>query len=163
MSYQFKKRGMSIQSFEISRPRANYGNTNLNLDIKSNLEDLKPGNDIFFSSHVIEHVPSIPDMINASKKLLSTGGFFIAECPNGSEEFRKKNSNFSKAWGLVHPSYLSEDFYQWIFKECPYLILTSPYDLNQIKKWDQVSQVTHETSGDQLLVIAKLNTRLSSI
>ncbi len=164
MSYQFKKLGMSVQSFEISRPRANYGNTNLNLDIKSNPEELKSGNDIFFSSHVIEHVPSIPDMVNISKRVLSTGGYFIAECPNGSQGFRDKNpANFSKAWGLVHPSYLSKDFYQWLFKECPYLILTSPYDLDQIKKWDHASQVTHQTDGDQLLVIVKPNTRLKGL
>ncbi|MBI1767942.1 MAG: hypothetical protein HY015_01850 [Bacteroidetes bacterium] len=164
MSYQFRKRGMLIQSFEISKPRANYGNKNLNLDIKSNPEDLKPGNDIFFSSHVIEHVPSIPDMINISRRLLDTEGYFVAECPNGSQGFRKRDPiGFNKAWGLVHPSYLSEDFYQWLFKENPYLILTSPYDLNLIRGWDQLSQVTHKTDGDQLLVIARPNTRLKSL
>jgi len=150
-----------MQSFEISKPRASYGNKNLGLDIKSNSDDLTPGNDIFFSSHVIEHVPSIGDMVNISKKLLNPGGYFIAECPNGSKSFREKNSRaFNLAWGLVHPSYISEDFYQWMFRENPYLILSSPYDTSLIKEWDQQSQKTYRTDGDQLFVIARPNVRL---
>jgi 2-polyprenyl-3-methyl-5-hydroxy-6-metoxy-1,4-benzoquinol methylase len=158
MSFQFKKIGFDVQSFEISKPRAHYGNTNLGLNIQTSVSRLTSGNDIFFSSHVIEHVPSISEMIDVGKSLLSSQGFFIAECPNGSEAFRKKKPfAFNQAWGLVHPSYLSEKFYQHVFRDNPYLILSSPYDLNQVRKWDQKSQVIGDTQGDQLLVIARVN------
>lgn len=161
MSYQFLKRGIKTQSFEISRPRATYGNRHLGLNIKSNTSDLETGNDLFYSSHVIEHVPSIGDMVNESKRLLKREGIFVAECPNGSAAFRKKNPfAFNQAWGLVHPSYLSEAFYQYIFKDCPYLILTSPYSYGRVKEWDGKSQFTGETDGDQLLVIAKPNIKI---
>jgi 2-polyprenyl-3-methyl-5-hydroxy-6-metoxy-1,4-benzoquinol methylase len=158
MSYQFKKRGIETQSFEISKPRARYGSKNLGLDIKTSPSELKPGNDIFFSSHVIEHVPSVADMIDTGKKLLKETGYFIAECPNGSTDFRKKNpSDFSKVWGLVHPSYIGDEYYQWVFRNNPYLIISSPYNLDEIRKWDQKTQHTGDTSGDQLLVIARPN------
>jgi 2-polyprenyl-3-methyl-5-hydroxy-6-metoxy-1,4-benzoquinol methylase len=158
MSYQFAKMGIPTQSFEISVPRAKYGNNALGLSIVSTEKELRPGADIFFSSHVIEHVPSVKEMVNSAKKLLKPDGFFIAECPNGSAAFRKRNASaFHHAWGLVHPSYLSDDFVRFTFADNPYLIVSSPYDLANIGSWDQKSQVIGPASGDQLLIIAKPN------
>jgi len=161
MSYQFLKKGIQTQSFEISRPRAAFGNKHLGLSIKSNTNDLQPGNDLFYSSHVIEHVPSITDMVNTGKRLLKPEGVFVAECPNGSVAFRKQNENaFHQGWGLVHPNYLSDKFYQKLFGKNPYFITSAPFDLDAIRKWDGVSQVTHDTAGGQLLIIAKPNVSL---
>ncbi|GHN02870.1 hypothetical protein WSM22_43590 [Cytophagales bacterium WSM2-2] len=158
MSYQIRKKGVQLQSFEISRPRAAFGNQNLGLNIKSETQDLMPGNDLFYSSHVIEHVPSIPDMISEAKRLLKPEGIFLAECPNGSPDFRSKNEfGFHKGWGLVHPNYLSDKFYMHLFKDNPYLITSDPFDLESISKWDGVSQQVHNTSGGRLLVMAKPN------
>lgn len=161
MSYQFLKKGIQTQSFEISRPRAAFGNKHLELSIKSDANDLQPDNDLFYSSHVIEHVPSITDMVNTAKRLLKPDGIFLAECPNGSKAFRDQNeSNFHQGWGLVHPNYLSDKFYQELFRKNPYFITSAPFDLAAIKKWDGVSQVTHDTAGGQLLIIAKPNVSL---
>lgn len=158
MSYQFKKQGIATQSFEISVPRATYGNKNLGLDIKTSVAELSGGNDVVFSSHVIEHVPSITEMVDESKKLLNENGLFIAESPNGSSTFRKRlPSEFHQGWGLVHPNYLSDRFYQYLFQKNPYLITSTPYDLDMIAAWDGKSQVMHKTEGDQLLVVAKPN------
>lgn len=161
MSYQFLKRGIKTQSFEISRPRATYGNRHLELNIKSNTSDLETGNDLFYSSHVIEHVPSIGDMVNESKRLLKREGIFVAESPNGSAAFRKINaSGFHQGWGLVHPNYLSDKFYQHLFEDNPYLVTSTPFPLDAIRQWDGKSQVSHDTAGGQLLVIAKPNVML---
>jgi len=161
MSYQFIKKGVQLQSFEISKPRAVFGNKNLGLDIKMDVKNLQPENNLFYSSHVIEHVPSITDMINQAKRLLKREGFFVAECPNGSTAFRKINaSGFHQCWGLVHPNYLSDKFYQQLFKSNPYLITSTPFSLDAIRQWDGKSQVTLETSGGQLLVIAKPNVHI---
>lgn len=164
MSYQFLKKGVQTQSFEISKPRAAFGNNHLGLDIKSDTHKLIPGNDLFYSSHVIEHVPSIADMVKEAKRLLKPDGIFIAECPNGSSGFRRKNrSGFHQSWGLVHPNYLSDKFYQHLFKTNPYLITSAPFPLDFIHQWDGKSQVTHDTSGGELLVIAKPNARVEGI
>lgn len=154
-SLQFKKVGFDVQSFEISRPRANYGKKNLGIDIKTDERDLKPGNDVFFSSHVIEHHPKVGDMINLAKGLLKEDGIFIAYCPNGSKELREVNSwLFSQFWGLIHPNFLSADFYQFAFKNNPYLITSSPYNDELFDNWDKKSQVKSNLSGEELLVIS---------
>jgi 2-polyprenyl-3-methyl-5-hydroxy-6-metoxy-1,4-benzoquinol methylase len=158
MSYQFKNRGIQVQSFEISKPRAMYGNKNLGLAIKSDVKDLNSDNDIVYSSHVIEHVPSISEMVNESRRLLKKDGLFVAESPNGSLAFRKEDpTGFHRSWGLVHPNYLSDKFYQQTFIKNPYFITSTPYDLATIREWDKNSQVTHNTGGGQLMIIAKPN------
>jgi 2-polyprenyl-3-methyl-5-hydroxy-6-metoxy-1,4-benzoquinol methylase len=156
ISWQLKQFGYDVQSFEISQPRANYGNEQLDLAIVTDEGALKPGSDIFFSSHVIEHHPAIAKMIDLSKKLVKPGGYFVAISPNGSAEFRKKNPiGFSKAWGKVHPHYLNVEFYKTIFKEKPYYIGSSPFNFSVIKQWKSQEQIIDELSGDELIVITR--------
>lgn len=161
MTYQFLQKGYEVDSFEISSIRADFGNKHLGLTIKTEENDLLPNRDVFFSSHVIEHVPSVADMIQLSKKLLNDAGFFIAECPNGSDGFIQNNfDNFHKLWGLVHPNVISDIFYKTAFINCPYIIASTPYDENVISKirnWNRKDQLLLDTSGPQLLVIAKVN------
>ena len=62
-SWQFKQGGYDVQSFEISRPRCEYAIRHMNVDATWNLDDLRGPFDVFFSSHVIEHVPSVKETI----------------------------------------------------------------------------------------------------
>jgi 2-polyprenyl-3-methyl-5-hydroxy-6-metoxy-1,4-benzoquinol methylase len=157
MSYQFKLAGYDVQSFEISKPRGNYGNKNLGLNIVSNIEELKGGVDIFFSSHVIEHVPSITEMLNVAKGVLKKGGFFICLCPNGSDEFRKLDPQaFHLAWGKVHPNYLDEKFFSKLFEENNYYIGATPINLEKINNWNSEGQCIDKLESIELLTIVKL-------
>ena len=157
-SYQFSNMGFEVQSFEISKQRASFGKNKLGIEIISNEEELEGDNDIFFSSHVIEHHPAIKDMVILASRLLKTQGYFIAYAPNGSPNFRKDNfDRFTKAWGLVHPNYINVDFYKFMFRKNPFIITSSPHDLDMIKNWDKGSQLICDTSGDELLVIARPN------
>jgi 2-polyprenyl-3-methyl-5-hydroxy-6-metoxy-1,4-benzoquinol methylase len=161
MTYQFLNRGYAVDSFEISKSRAGFGNDKLKLKIKTDESDLKTNQDIFFSSHVIEHVPVVSSMVELSKKLLKKGGYFIAVCPNGSIDFKTNNEfAFKRYWGQVHPNLLSEKFYKEIFKSNPYILLSSPLSnekIKQISEWNQKDQLDLDTSGPEILVIAKLN------
>jgi 2-polyprenyl-3-methyl-5-hydroxy-6-metoxy-1,4-benzoquinol methylase len=157
ISYQFKKAGMEVQSFEISKPRGGFGNKKLGLNITADTEQLQGGIDIFFSSHVIEHVPSITDMINLAKKLVKPGGFFIALCPNGSDVYKQLQPvSFHKAWGKVHPNFLSNDFYHYIFKGQSIFLATTPINYNEVKQWNQKDNFTGDLSQVELLCIVKL-------
>lgn len=157
-SYQFSQLGMKVQSYEISEPRADFGKQKLGLSINTKLDKLQGNNDVFFSSHVIEHVPSIKDMITKAKELINEEGYFIAYCPNGSNgRFEKDPIAYHKNWGLVHPNYLSDQFFETIFKDVPYLITSNPYDFEWINKWDKRTQVKKNTTGFELLVVAKIN------
>ncbi len=157
-SYQFKEKGMNVRSYEISQPRANFGNKNLSLNIKTQVTDLDANNDIFFSSHVIEHLPSIKDMLTLAKSLLTKDGYFIALCPNGSKDYAKiQPDNFHKVWGKVHPNLLNVDFYKYIFSNNPYFIGSNPYDFQAMKLWNKNNQIITNTQGEELLIIVKLN------
>ena len=157
-SYQFLKKGFDCSSFEISKPRAEYGNSNLKLSIKTDESQLPSANHIFFSCHVIEHVPSPRKMIEFGLDRLQGGGYFVAESPNGSSPFRRKQPDyFHHLWGKVHPNMLTADFYSHIFSNLPYFITTSPFDnvITELNHWDKKGHKILDLSGSELLVIAK--------
>lgn len=157
-SFQFKKAEYIVSSYEISVSRAKLGRKLLDIEIKTNVEDLPPDNDIFFSSHVIEHLPDIPYMIQLAKDKLNKEGVFVAECPNGSKEFREKNPKaFTLSWGEVHPNLISADYYKFMFKHNPYFITSTPFNINDIINWDKSSQVSKNLSGGQLVIFAMPN------
>ncbi len=72
ISWQLKNAGFDVESYEISKPREAYGNKNLASNILTQEKDIRDGNDIFFSSHVIEHHPSISEMITLAKNKLNS-------------------------------------------------------------------------------------------
>ena len=157
ISYQIRQAGFDLQSFEISKIRADYGNKNLGLEIKTNEAALEGNVDIFFSSHVIEHHPDIPGMMNLAGRLLKPDGLFIAVCPNGSEEFRKNNFySFHHSWGKVHPNYLTNEFYQKRFSNNPYYIGSSPFNFDRISKFDR-EQYIDSLCGEELILITQMN------
>ncbi|HQQ96798.1 MAG TPA: hypothetical protein PLX35_06015 [Cyclobacteriaceae bacterium] len=154
-SYQWKQRALVVESYELARDRASFGK-NLGLSIKTKEEDISKGNDIFYSSHVIEHLPSVKHMLDVARRSLHQDGIFVAFCPNGSEAFRKRHpGNFHRGWGLVHPNYLTGEFYQRAFASNPYFISSSPYEIDSVNL-NQVQYVGN-LEGDELMVIAKIN------
>ena len=159
VSYQFKNAGFITQSFEISSSMAKKGNELLGLDIKNNLDDLVGDNDIFFTSHVIEHLSDINHLFQVAKKLLKPDGIFVAYSPNGSKAYRKLHPEiFHSLWGLVHPNFMNSDFYSTVFNKNPYIITSCPYDkLSLFTNWDSKSHIIGDTSGEELLFICKIN------
>lgn len=156
ITWQLKSYGLKVQSYEISRPRAAYGNAYLGLDIQMEENVLHGGNHIFFSSHVIEHVPVVSKMLEMADKLVYTDGFIVTLCPNGSPEYRKKDpSGFHLAWGQVHPNYLNANFFQKYYSGRPLFIATTPFDMKALQGWNQKSHFIGELSGSELLVIAR--------
>jgi 2-polyprenyl-3-methyl-5-hydroxy-6-metoxy-1,4-benzoquinol methylase len=157
LTYQFKKAGHQVQGFEISRPRAAYGEKNLDVEILSDESKLGKNNQIFFSSHVIEHHPDIAAMIGLAESLLVDGGYFVAFCPNGSPAFRSGNQEaFHHMWGKVHPNYLSADFYQYVFKGRSYFIASNPVNREKIRPLRQQETIVEHLNGEELLVIVKM-------
>ncbi len=158
LTYQFAQAGHDVQGYEISRSRAAFGIRNLDVEITSDEDQLRKGNHIFFSSHVIEHHPDISSMISKARSVLTDGGYFIAFCPNGSKAYREKNPDaFHRSWGKVHPNYLNADFYQYVFKGKPYYISGSPVDMNSIHPLQNNENLVSDLSGEEIMVIAKIN------
>ena len=161
-SWQIKEAGYSVRSFEISRPRCEYAIKHMNVEATWNLENLNGPFDVFFSSHVIEHVPSVNDIISLAKNLLKPGGYFIAFTPNGSQTYRKLvPSNWMHAWSIVHPNLLDEKFYEYAFHDRSFIIGSNPYDTVAIAEWSQqashgIKQNILNLEGNELLCIAKM-------
>ena len=158
-SYQFKKAGMQVQSFEISRPMARVGNELLDLDIQTDPQKLSPGNEVFFSSHVIEHLSDIRFMLDTARSLLNADGLFIACSPNGSKNYREKHpQTFHSLWGMVHPNFLNADFYSHVFGDNPFIITSDPYqNIRTFSGWNHEDQIIDKTDGEELMVVCSMN------
>lgn len=159
-SWQFIQAGYSVTAFEISVPRCEYAKTYLGIDAQTRMENVDGPFDVFFSAHVLEHIPSISRSLEFARKILRPGGWFVAFTPNGSDPFKaRKQESWKYSWGLVHPNLLDDLFYSIAFKSDLHLLASSPYDLESIKQWASLQQesVSLDLSGEELLIIAKLD------
>jgi 2-polyprenyl-3-methyl-5-hydroxy-6-metoxy-1,4-benzoquinol methylase len=159
--YKLNKDGYQTVGFELSVPRAKFGIEKLDVSIFSEPDKLPGNNDLFFSSHVIEHLGNIDEFVNLSRKLLKPDGIFMSFCPNGDLSYKKRDpANWPACWGSVHPNALDVEFAQYVFRNNPYLILTGDWKFNpaDIAKWDGRSQVVGSgNDGSELLIVAKPN------
>lgn len=159
--FKLNQLGLKTQGFELSKPRARFGAEKLDVTIHSDVKKIPLGLDVVMSSHVIEHLTDIQGFINLSKRVLTDEGYFMAFCPNGSEDYRKRDEHvWHVNWGDVHPNHLSVEFAKSAFKKHPYLILTGDwkFDLDTIKNWNGKDQIVGtKRDGFELLIIARPN------
>jgi hypothetical protein len=164
-THQFRSHGIDCIGFEPSSARASHGRRTLGLSILTSQAEIPHDNHVFFSSHVIEHLPSPSDFIRFAMERLREGGCFVAESPNGSEAFRRRDpAHFSKLWGRVHPNMMSAEFYLEAFKGLPLFMMTYPFDglVEAVKTWDRQSVKTLDLSGPNLLLIVRKTPSLLS-
>ena len=137
-SYQLAQAGFTVDAFEISRPRAEHARSKLGVPIRSITDSEHGAYDVFFSAHVIEHVPSVSDMIELGMRYLKPGGLFIAFTPNGSATFRTCDfGSWHTLWGLVHPQLIDEEYLLHRFSGTPLIVTSSTYPISQIAHWDR--------------------------
>ncbi len=163
-SWQFRQNGFEVESFEISVSRAEFAKNKLGVKVHTSLSAVSGLFNIVFSSHVLEHVPSVKEAIAFGFRILKPGGCFVAVTPNGSAGFRKKDPNaWHKLWGLVHPNFLDGDFYQSFFSDYPYFLASNPYPTQEIENWGISNQykrhIADQLSGEELLIIVKKEER----
>jgi len=165
-SWQFIQEGYSVTAFEISVPRCEYAKTYLGINAQTRMENVDGPFDVFFSAHVLEHVPSVSRSLEFARKILRPEGWFVAFTPNGSDAFKARKQELWKySWGLVHPNVIDDLFYSNAFKSDLYLLASSPYDLESIRQWASLQQasVSLNLDGDELLIIAKLANQCGSV
>lgn len=132
-SWQFREFGFDVESFEISKPRCRYAREKLDIPAFDALDQISNEPfDIFFSAHVLEHVPSVSAVFELARNKLKKGGLFVAFTPNGSEAYRKENPQaWQGLWGMVHPNFLDDTFYRNARPDV--LLRSNPYDLEEIR------------------------------
>lgn len=143
LSFQLKSAGYQVESFEISKPRAEFGSY-LGLQIKTDLSELTGQYDCVYSSHVLEHVPNPAATLKQQFAMVKPGGLVVAHTPNGSEAWRRKaTSSFRNVWGLVHPVLLTDRFVKNQFLNVPFLV-TSCDKPENVAAWNQTEQKVEE-------------------
>jgi 2-polyprenyl-3-methyl-5-hydroxy-6-metoxy-1,4-benzoquinol methylase len=159
-SKQFQEFGFNVTSFEISKLRCDFAKNKLNINACSDLsefDNVANSFDIFFSSHVLEHVPSVQNVIQFAWRVLKPGGLFVAFTPNGSNEFCVAYpDNWHKLWGMVHPNFLDKQFYESYFDN--YILMSNPFSHNDLTNWVN-SNIKNKTvldlSNYELLCVVK--------
>ena len=122
-SFQIKQSGFEVTSYEVSESRAEFAQSELGINIANDINSIKQNYfDIFFSAHVLEHLPNLKQTIDLAFSILKKGGLFISFTPNGSIEHKNNNPNWNKLWGLTHPNFLDEIFYKKIFEDKAFFI-----------------------------------------
>jgi cyclopropane fatty-acyl-phospholipid synthase-like methyltransferase len=146
-SYQLQQAGFNTTAFEIAQTRRRYAEVNLRVNCVGDMDRcvddaIYAGQfECFFSAHVIEHVPMPGKIFEYARRLLRTGGLFVAFTPNGSETYRIKSHNWMKLWGQVHPNLIDEIFLNASFRNSPRAVGSSP-----------VGKITLPLDGDSIVV-----------
>lgn len=155
-SWQIAQAGYEVRSYEISKRRRCYASEKLdvNTDSQYPIDGIDGEFDVFFSNHVLEHLPALADKINAGARYLRPGGTLVAITPNGSEAFRlAQPDSWSKSWGVVHPNLLDDVFYHALAGDRPYFISTTPLDTKHLADWSSGNgeqQVVGDLSRDEI-------------
>ena len=126
-SYQLRAAGYDVVSFEISEARFAYAREQLGIVPLDPPAEVSAGHpqaasfDCFFSSHVLEHVPSPDQVFQQAGHLVKPGGLFVSQTPNGAQARRFADPNWSFMWGLVHPNCIDEIFLGHHFQQFPHV------------------------------------------
>jgi len=156
-SWQFMHAGYKVVGLEISAPRCSYAKKNLDVEAYDDPQKLEGPFDIFFASHVLEHVPSPLKVLEFAASIVRPGGWIVILAPNGSRHFRaKKPKEWDHLWGMVHPNFLDEIFLQQVFSES-LLVCSGEYDVADIESWANSPDAVKVTSleGSELLAVTR--------
>lgn len=158
-SWQLADAGFDVTAFEISKSRCGYAREHLDIRAHDELTKIEGYQfDVFFSAHVLEHVPAVADVVTYAFSKLKKNGLFIAFTPNGSRAYREENfESWNRFWGMVHPNFLDDRFYM---KNVPGSILASnPYDCALLK--ESFGSGLHLNSfsllGNELMIAKKVS------
>ncbi|MBS0209203.1 MAG: class I SAM-dependent methyltransferase [Planctomycetes bacterium] len=155
-SWQLSQAGYQVDACEISVPRGHFARDRLGVRVMS-VTEIAPGSyDLFFSSHVIEHVPSVAKMLALGLRALRPGGLFVAFTPNGSTPFRQRfPALFHHVWGFVHPQLIDGEFAQHLALKYTVLTDSSPYSLDNIACCAWQGHQAVKLDGHELLLVVR--------
>jgi 2-polyprenyl-3-methyl-5-hydroxy-6-metoxy-1,4-benzoquinol methylase len=163
-AWQFQQAGYEVTGLEVGAARANYAREKLGIDTATSLEHIQGTFDVIFSSHVLEHIAELDDVLLWCEQRLSSGGLFVAVTPNGSDSFRRRSpKQWNRLWGAVHPLFLDEVFWQKQCSSKSFLITSNLGDTDTLRRWSKArGQTTGPLDGWELLVIYRNDSPLHS-
>lgn len=167
-SWQLRDAGFEVEAYEISVPRRTFAAEKLGIAVQDSTDAVAGPFDVFFSSHVLEHVPEHGPVFALAHRLLRPGGLFVALTPNGSDIFRRKwPRRWHTHWSKVHPLLLDELYYDRVFAAVPRLFASSDHGVGGARAVDydydaiagaasaDGARVALDLSGGELLCAAR--------
>jgi len=158
-SWQLAQAGYSVTGVEVSPTRGSYASEKLGVNVERDPANLRTGCDVFFSSHVIEHVPSVSEVLELARRVTRPGGLFVAFSPNGSAPLRARDpQQWQRFWGIAHSNLMDDVFYHTAFAADAHLVLTDPYEPDVLKGWagGDAPDTGRDLDGYELLLVARL-------
>ncbi len=154
-AWQFQQAGYEVTGLEVGAARATYAREKLGIDTATALEQIQGTFDVIFSSHVLEHIAELADVLQWCEQRLTAEGLFVAVTPNGSNSFRQRSpKQWDRLWGAVHPLFLDEVFWQNQCRSKSFLITSNLGDTDTLRRWSKArGQKTGSLGGWELLVI----------
>lgn len=151
-SFQIRSAGYTVVSHDVSVPRLAFGKEHLNLNAVSPEEMQDDSVDVFFSSHVVEHVPSVAEMFELASRVVRPGGLILTLTPNGTDVYRSTNfDSWHSLWGNVHPQLLDDCFADSMSDGRPYLITSTPADLDAVRGWNRKSSLKLDLTNPEFV------------
>ncbi|MEM9196214.1 MAG: methyltransferase domain-containing protein [Pseudomonadota bacterium] len=128
---QLKHAGFAMSGYEIDPRNRVFARDVIGIDIVDDYwahAEAAPGAyDVWFSSHVLEHLPSVEQVLDSALRLIRPGGLIVIFVPNGSETFMQANrARWHRLWGEVHPLFLTDAYFKRRFAGMDMLIGASP-------------------------------------
>lgn len=159
-AYQLRAYGFRVTAHEISVARRAYAADRLGIRFIEDLDAVDPGHplfesfDCFFSAHVLEHVPRPRQVFHWADKLLRPGGLFLSFTPNGSQAHRRRNRQWNRLWGKVHPNLIDDCFLRRSFLEWPRLLASAPYIYESVERPRSGETLLGSLDGAELMFAA---------
>lgn len=157
-SYQLMQAGFAVTSFEVAPSRRRFAREKLRIPVLDDMNraaaELAGQFDCFFSSHVLEHVPSPAKSFGYAMRLLKLDGLFVSFTPNGSANHRAASSEWSKLWGEVHPNFIDDLFLDWSFRLSPRAVGSSPIAEPSLPEKPEMTRLDH-LDRDELFFAAR--------
>ncbi|HYW73832.1 MAG TPA: class I SAM-dependent methyltransferase [Pyrinomonadaceae bacterium] len=156
-SWQLAQAGYQVAGLEISVPRCEYAKQNLSVDAYDDPKKLEGPFDIFFSSHVIEHLPSPLEFLEFADSIVRPGGWIVILAPNGSQHFRARSATeWDHLWGMLHPNFVDEVFFQHVFTDSLFMS-SGEHDLTGLQQWARDPQAIQlmNLEGSELLAVTR--------
>ena len=151
-AFQLKAEGFAVEGYEIAEARARYAADKLGVVLRRPADVPDAYYDVFFSAHVMEHVPSVRETLTLADRVLRPGGFFVAFTPNGSLERRLRDpASWHQQWGFVHPQLLDREWIERLGRPGEILTDTTPYDMQALR----AGRSPANFEGGELLVVIR--------
>ena len=158
---QLERAGYQTIGFEISTPRAMFGEGKLGLQIFDNLDDFNKISDTYFdaifTSHVLEHLPNLQGVFEMFHRLLHKSGMLFIWVPNGEGLSARK---YGIKWGggisEKHPLLFTSAFFYRNLPECGFDVACFS-NTDQLPSLERIFEKRPVSSldGDELIVMAR--------